>query len=592
MASEEYIAARERREQEWSCLVESYNQLTKELKSEWDCINKGHQDLEAEKKTLCQENGGVSVSDSDILDINAGGEIIRVSRGTLTQIKGTVLDAIFSGRWEKMLLRDGNGNIFLDVNPECFRCIVDYLTECKIASPEHPPRPPTTDDDHRESFQRLCKVFGLSHQMEIPDSVILKDPNHVSAISGFLTEDGLGGSTTLLYRATRDGFISSSFLERCEGWSHTLTVIETTNGYVFGGYSDQPWWKHDSRPNNGSFIASDKDFLFGLKCYASDQPEKLRIKESQRHEALNQCNGLAFGRCDLQFLPWGSSSLGESYELPTGWNANSFTGSGLFTMKNVETFSVNPFGYAKRRKLSHFQNASLNDFTSDPFPKQIKECFEREKQALLKAFTNLAELKDDFEHERDAVQLFCKREGDKIVRLNVSGRIMNVKNRTLSAVSDSVLYKHFVDQNGSRSTKRKLHPVREWTSNDVCQWVGSLNCSADICSLFSNMTGTELLSLDVIYIKELGIDRPGTVSLLEKSIQKLRENEEENAVVFVEHSSYCIGKILDQLRLKNLVKLGFPEPTPPKIRNADKERFRRIVEYFFPSQELASIFLG
>jgi uncharacterized protein (UPF0335 family) len=159
----DYVAARERREQEWNCLVESYNQLAKELKSEWDSINKGHQDLEAEKNALCQENGGVSVSDSDILDINAGGEIIRVSRGTLTQIKGTVLEAIFSGRWEKMLLRDGNGDTFLDVNPECFRCIIDYLTECKIATPEHPPRLPTTDDEHRESLQRLCMVWLDCH---------------------------------------------------------------------------------------------------------------------------------------------------------------------------------------------------------------------------------------------------------------------------------------------------------------------------------------------------------------------------------------------------------------------------------------------
>jgi hypothetical protein len=106
------------------------------------------------------------------------------------------------------------------------------------------------------------------------------------------------------------------------------------------------------------------------------------------------------------------------------------------------------------------------------------------------------------------------------------------------------------------------------------------------------LTWAELLALDVTHIKDMGIDRPGTVALLEKSIQNLRENEEENGVVFVEHSSYCVGKILDHLRLLTHVKLGLPKPRPPKIRDADKQRFRCIVELLFPDKEMASEFLG
>jgi hypothetical protein len=232
MASEEYIAARQCRELEWNRLVESYNQLDRELKLEWATIEKGHKDLEAEKEALRQENEGVSVSDSDVLDINTGGEIIRVSRGTLTQKKGTVLEAIFSGRWEKVLQRDGHGNVFLDANPECFRCIVDFMSECKIAPPENPPSLPTTNDEHRESLDYLCQAFGLKRKVEKPDSVILENPNYVSAITGFLEEDKLTGNLTLLYRGTRDGLDSNSFLTKCMGINDTLTVVETTSGYI------------------------------------------------------------------------------------------------------------------------------------------------------------------------------------------------------------------------------------------------------------------------------------------------------------------------------------------------------------------------
>jgi hypothetical protein len=42
------------------------------------------------------------------------------------------MDALFSGRWGKKLMRDGHGQIFLDVDPTCFQAIVNHLNEMKI----------------------------------------------------------------------------------------------------------------------------------------------------------------------------------------------------------------------------------------------------------------------------------------------------------------------------------------------------------------------------------------------------------------------------------------------------------------------------
>ena len=96
-------------------------------------IHEGFEELREDQDALAAENGGLDADGSEILDINAGGIIISVTRDTLTQIKGTRLEVLFSGRWDKRLPRDGNGRIFLDINFTCFRAAVEYLNELKIA---------------------------------------------------------------------------------------------------------------------------------------------------------------------------------------------------------------------------------------------------------------------------------------------------------------------------------------------------------------------------------------------------------------------------------------------------------------------------
>ena len=83
-------------------------------------IHEGFEELREDQDTLAAENGVLDFDGSEILDINAGGVIMSVTRDTLTLIKGTRLEALFSGRWDKHLPRDSDGRVFLDVNPKCF----------------------------------------------------------------------------------------------------------------------------------------------------------------------------------------------------------------------------------------------------------------------------------------------------------------------------------------------------------------------------------------------------------------------------------------------------------------------------------------
>ena len=59
---------------------------------------------------------GTTNQGSDVIKINAGGTILTTRRDTLTVIKQSRLEIIFSGRWEMKHLCDANGNMFFDID--------------------------------------------------------------------------------------------------------------------------------------------------------------------------------------------------------------------------------------------------------------------------------------------------------------------------------------------------------------------------------------------------------------------------------------------------------------------------------------------
>jgi hypothetical protein len=45
----------------------------------------------------------------------------------------------------------------------------------------------------------------------------------------------------LKYRASRDGFKSTDFHTKCNGIANTFTVIKTTSGNIFSGFTEKAW---------------------------------------------------------------------------------------------------------------------------------------------------------------------------------------------------------------------------------------------------------------------------------------------------------------------------------------------------------------
>ncbi|KAL7524785.1 hypothetical protein ACHAWF_003538, partial [Thalassiosira exigua] len=154
LADERIKAARDSVERDYEVVIADLNQKQRSLAER---LRK----IEEKKHRTAQEHGNVESSDDDLVEINAGGKIVAAKRSTLTQQTGTRMEALFSGRWDKKLQRDSDGRIFLDVNPKCFRAIVDHLNEMAISSEEDPPSPPSVGDEDKRILRSQLELFGL-----------------------------------------------------------------------------------------------------------------------------------------------------------------------------------------------------------------------------------------------------------------------------------------------------------------------------------------------------------------------------------------------------------------------------------------------
>lgn len=93
-------------------------------------------------------------------------------------------------------------------------------------------------------------------------------------------------------RASRDGFSAEDFHDKGTGRKNTLTVILTTNGNVFGGFTEKHWIGN----KDGINVYDPNAFIFSL-INKDNKPFKTKISSNFAHSAVhirNDC-GPSFG---------------------------------------------------------------------------------------------------------------------------------------------------------------------------------------------------------------------------------------------------------------------------------------------------------
>ena len=92
----------------------------------------------------------------------------------------------------------------------------------------------------------------------------------------------------LVYRASKHGYLGLDFHQKCDSINNTITIIKTTDNYIFGGYTEKAWLK------DAGYIRDNNAFIFSL-VNKSNQPFKVKCSDPE-HAICNKADhGPVFG---------------------------------------------------------------------------------------------------------------------------------------------------------------------------------------------------------------------------------------------------------------------------------------------------------
>jgi hypothetical protein len=151
---------------------------------------------------------------------------------------------------------------------------------------------------------------------------------------------------TLLYKASRDGFEASKFHDKCNNKGTTVSIIRSTGGYIFGGYTSISW------TSTNSYVQDANSFVFTLinphgippTMYSNNGPES----NNNSYSIYDYSNyGPTFGGgFDLHVSDCSNTNLSSytnfpySYEDTTGYGNKTFTRSYFFQTNEIEVFGL------------------------------------------------------------------------------------------------------------------------------------------------------------------------------------------------------------------------------------------------------------
>jgi hypothetical protein len=189
---------------------------------------------------------------------------------------------------------------------------------------------------HFKSLQKnLCSntLQNCLRQLKF-DSLIIKSEADQDMLEKWISEKPL--KLTLLYRGSRDGFKTTDFHSKVDQAKHTISVIESNYGKVFGGYSDQPW-------SGSAWKKSENNFVFSI----SDKEEyRLTNQENGNAVFCGSTYGVIFGTGHKIYIANSCNNNAESHSTTSntyedkGKPKEALAGAHKFTVKEIEVWKV------------------------------------------------------------------------------------------------------------------------------------------------------------------------------------------------------------------------------------------------------------
>jgi hypothetical protein len=446
----------------------------------------------------------------------------------------------------------------------------------------------------------------------MPESNIITQYSLVKLLYKWLNDENSSSSSrsicgrssdvelSLIYHTSNENLSNENFRSTCANQGSTLIIIETIEGHIVGGYTNESWSSAEASTSVGGFWSkANKSFLFAIG-FGMVAPCKMDLINATCKHAIYNCSqyGAAFGggsaQCDLKVT--GSRvylNTGHVYE---HGKSEKLRDGHIFTISKMEVFRVSDVRAAHHTHQQHNQlcrSPKQEQKQAKWFAGDIDKGINEKWASLRELEAELSSLEQSFDDEELFINAFTSGERKDIISLNVSGTIMVTKRSTLQVTEDSVLARQFDDTKWTEQGFSNQR-VRQWSPDDVAGWIAKIaHIPDDVSALFieHGVSGCELIALNAFGLKDIGVKRAGTICLLLKEIKKLKETDED-VVTLIEHSPYCFGKILDYLRLKRLHSIGLAEePALPIVCESQRKRFEKVTKYYFPG-ESSSFVLG
>ena len=159
-------------------VVDTLSRARKATDSRFDSVSEmcdlfatAHRDLGDAKARLADRKAALLRRNKDKklkdkLKLNVSGHVLTTSRAVLSLFPRTTLAALVSGCYDSELLRDKRGRIFLDLDVDCFRDIIDFLTAYRDAGADDRPSLPTGPAGSEATMAQLLATFGITAAVE------------------------------------------------------------------------------------------------------------------------------------------------------------------------------------------------------------------------------------------------------------------------------------------------------------------------------------------------------------------------------------------------------------------------------------------
>jgi len=253
-------------------------------------------------------------NDNDVLNLYFNANIIlSVKKSTLVNIfpNSLVAQQFQNDAWiQRHFISISNRNcILMELPHTIFLSIVNQL-RWKAMTNSSTSIPVPYDDTEETNLPIVINHLFPNHTLSDfiqpiytnnveMDTMILQNETEECQLMEWLSEVS-EKKPKLIYRASQDGWDVFNFHQKCDHQGPTVTIVLTTDGRIFGGYSDKAW----SSSSNTS-MSSHVSFLFALS------PDTIYIPLSGKGNLWAVYHSESYG-----------PTFGDGYQLHISSNAN------------------------------------------------------------------------------------------------------------------------------------------------------------------------------------------------------------------------------------------------------------------------------